>query len=151
MFCAFRLLKNQVTGKLNYAHVGMYFIYRGAVSGSRGLMSLWLTASLMSLDMLPVNESFTPNRFLNDAFVSHPTEYTLDRHAKLERQLAWMTLRIRQRMDWHIAERGVFWKKAAQTVLERLVIEHTETADSWVNVKIRDCYNLIVQIYIILR
>ena len=39
----------------------MYFIYRGAVSGSRGLMSL---------DMLPVNESFTPNRFLNDEFVS---------------------------------------------------------------------------------
>lgn len=31
MFCAFRLLKNQVTGKLNYAHVGMYFIYRGKV------------------------------------------------------------------------------------------------------------------------
>lgn len=84
----------------------------------------------MSLDMLPVNESFTPNRFLNNAFASHPTEYTLDRHAKLERQLAWMTLRIRQRMDWHIAERGVFWKKAAQTVLERLVIEHSETAES---------------------
>lgn len=42
----------------------------------------------MSLDMLPVNESFTPNRFLNNAFASHPTEYTLDRHAKLERQLA---------------------------------------------------------------
>lgn len=75
MFCAFRLLKNQVTGKLNYAHVGMFFIYRGAVSGSRGLMSL---------DMLSVSESFTPKRFLNDAFVSHPTEYTLDRHAKLE-------------------------------------------------------------------
>lgn len=34
----------------------------------------------MSLDMLPVNESFTPNRFLNDAFVSHPTEYTVGRH-----------------------------------------------------------------------
>jgi hypothetical protein len=48
---------------------------RGAVSGSSGLMSL---------DMLPVNESFTPKRFLNDAFVSHPTEYTLDSHAKLE-------------------------------------------------------------------
>ena len=101
---AFRFHENQVASKLNYAHVGMYFIYRGAVSGSRGLMTLWLTASLMSLDMIPVNESFTPNRFLNDAFVSHPTEYTLDRHAKLERQLAWMTLRIRQRMDWHIAE-----------------------------------------------
>ena len=43
---------------------------------------------------------------------SHWIYYTLDRHAKLERQLAWMTLRIRQRMDWHIAERGVFWKKA---------------------------------------
>lgn len=71
MFRAFRLLKNQVTGKLNYAHVGMYFIYRGAVSGSRGLMSL---------DMLSVNESFTPNRFLNDEFVSHPTEYTVGRH-----------------------------------------------------------------------
>ena len=95
MFCTFRLLKNQVTGKLNYAHIGMSFIYCGMVSGSSGLMSL---------DMLPVNESFTPNRFLNDAFVSHPTEYTLDRHAKLERQLAWMTLRIRRRMDWHIAE-----------------------------------------------
>ena len=88
MFCAFRLLKNQVTGKLNYAHVGMFFIYRGAVSGSSGLMSLCLTASLMSLDMLPVNESFTPKRFLNDAFVSHPPEYTLNRHAKLERELA---------------------------------------------------------------
>ena len=70
MFRAFRFLENQVTGKLNYAHVGMYFIYRGAVSGSRGLMSLWLTASLMSLDMLPVSESFTPKRFLNDAFVN---------------------------------------------------------------------------------
>ena len=61
MFRAFRLLKNQVAGKLYYAHVGMYFIYRGAVSGSRGLMSL---------DMLPVSESFTPKRFLNDAFVN---------------------------------------------------------------------------------
>lgn len=70
MFRAFRCLENQVASKLNYAHVGMYLIYRGAVSGSRGLMSLWLTASLMSLDMLPVNESFTPNRFLNDEFVS---------------------------------------------------------------------------------
>jgi hypothetical protein len=57
----------------------MSFIYHGAVSGSSGLMSLY---------MLPVNESFTPNRFLNNAFASHPTEYTLDRHAKLERQLA---------------------------------------------------------------
>lgn len=37
---------------------------------------------------LTLNESFTPNRFLNNAFASHPTEYTLDRHAKLERQLA---------------------------------------------------------------
>ena len=61
MFRAFRFLENQVAGKLKYAHVGMYFIYRGAVSGSSGLMSL---------DMLPVNESFTPNRFLNDAFVN---------------------------------------------------------------------------------
>ena len=42
----------------------------------------------MSLDMLPVNESFTPKRFINNAFASHHTEYTLDRHAKLERQLA---------------------------------------------------------------
>lgn len=75
MFRAFRFLENQVASKLNYAHVGMFFIYRGAVSGSSGLMSL---------DMLPVNESFTPKRFLNDAFVSHSTEYTLDRHAKLE-------------------------------------------------------------------
>lgn len=31
----------------------------------------------MSLDMLSVNESFTPKRFLNDAFV---TEYTIGRH-----------------------------------------------------------------------
>ena len=61
MFRAFRFLENQVTGKLNYAHVGMYFIYRGAVSVSRGLMSL---------DMLPVSKSFTPKRFLNDAFVN---------------------------------------------------------------------------------
>lgn len=61
MFCAFRLLKNQVTGKLNYAHIGMSFIYRGMVSGSSGLMSL---------DMLPVSKSFTPKRFFNDAFVN---------------------------------------------------------------------------------
>ena len=61
MFCAFRLLKNQVTGKLNYAHIGMSFIYCGMVSGSSGLMSL---------DMLPVSKSFTPKRFLNDAFVN---------------------------------------------------------------------------------
>lgn len=61
MFCAFRLLKNQVAGKLNYAHIGMSFIYRGMVSGSSGLMSL---------DMLPVSKSFTPKRFLNDAFVN---------------------------------------------------------------------------------
>ena len=61
MFCAFRLLKNQVIGKLNYAHIGMSFIYRGMVSGSSGLMSL---------DMLPVSKSFTPKRFLNDAFVN---------------------------------------------------------------------------------
>lgn len=41
MFSAFRFLENQVASKLNYARVGMYFIYRGAVvSGSRGLMSL---------------------------------------------------------------------------------------------------------------
>ena len=45
----------------------------------------------------------------------------------------------------------VFWKEAAQTVLERLVVEHTETADSRVNVKIRYCYDLIVRIYVILR
>lgn len=61
MFRAFRFLENQVTSNLNYVHVGMCFIYRGAVSGSRGLMSL---------DMLPVSESFTPKRFLNDAFVN---------------------------------------------------------------------------------
>ena len=61
MFRVFRFLESQVIGKLNYAHVGMFFIYRGAVSGSRGLMSL---------DMLPVSESFTPKRFLNDAFVN---------------------------------------------------------------------------------
>lgn len=46
---------------------------RGAVSGSSGLMSL---------DMLPVNESFTPKRFLNDAFVSPSPKYTLDQHVK---------------------------------------------------------------------
>jgi len=41
-----------------------------------------------------------------------------------------MTLRIRQRMDWHIAVRSVILKKAAQTVLERLAIEHNKTAES---------------------
>lgn len=36
----------------------------------------------MSLDMLPVNESFTPNRFLNNAFASTFPKYTLDQHVK---------------------------------------------------------------------
>lgn len=142
---------NQVASKLNYAHVGMYFIYRGAVSGSRGLMSLWLTASLMSLDMLPVNESFTPNRFLNDAFVS-PSPWIYIRPPRKTGEAISVNVSQNSSMNGltHCCTE-CFLKKAAQTVLERLAIEYTETADSWVNVKIRDCYNLIVQIYIILR
>ena len=60
----------QVIGKLNYAQAGMYFIYLGAVSGSRGFIRPFPTASFMSLEMLPDNESCTPNLFLRDAFVS---------------------------------------------------------------------------------
>ena len=93
MFRAFRLLKNQVAGKLYYAHVGMFFIYRGAVSGSRGLMSLWLTASLMSLDMLQVSESFTPNRFLNDEFVSQ-SPWIYNRQARGYLDHSWSSIGI---------------------------------------------------------
>lgn len=127
---------NQVTSKLNYAHVGMYFIYRGAVSGSRGLMSLWITASLMSLDMLPVNESFTPKRFLNNAFASHPTISVNDSQNSSTNGLThcWTGCFLEEgstNSPWK-ASHWTFW-------------------DSWVNAKIRYCYNLIVRICVILR
>lgn len=66
----YTLLCWQVTGKLNYAQYGIYFIYRGAVSGSSAFNSFSSTASLINLEMLPEEDSCTPNRSLNELFVN---------------------------------------------------------------------------------
>ena len=60
----------QVTGKLNHAQIGMYFMYLGAVAGSSGLMRLRATASFINLDILPDEDSFSPNRSLKELFVN---------------------------------------------------------------------------------
>ncbi len=60
----------QVTGKLNYAHVGTYFMYRGAVVGSNGLSNPRFCASFINLETLPDEVSFNPNLSLRELFVS---------------------------------------------------------------------------------
>lgn len=60
----------QVTGKLNHAHIGTYFIYLGAVVGSNGLSKPQLCASFINLDTLPDEVSFNPNLSLRELFVS---------------------------------------------------------------------------------
>lgn len=60
----------QVTGKLNHAHVGTYFIYRGAVVGSNGFSKPQLCASFINLETLPDEVSFNPNLSLRELFVS---------------------------------------------------------------------------------
>ena len=48
----------------------MYFMYLGAVVGSRGLINSDATASLINRDTVPAAESFNPNRSLSELFVS---------------------------------------------------------------------------------
>lgn len=68
----------QVTGKLNYAQYGMYFIYLGAVSGSSGLINLRLKVSFNNLDTLADELSFKPKRSLIDLLLiySPDTNFT---------------------------------------------------------------------------
>lgn len=61
----------QVTGKLNHAQIGMYFIYLGAVSGSRGFIYCLATASLINLDILPDDDSGNAKRSLKELFVRY--------------------------------------------------------------------------------
>ena len=61
----------QVTGKLNYTHTGMYFIYLGAVVGSSGLIYFFATAYFINLEALPDDESFKPNRSRTELFVKY--------------------------------------------------------------------------------
>ena len=68
----------QVTGKLSYAHIGMYFIYLGAVSGSNGRISFFSTASLIIRETIPDDETFNPKRCLRDVFVRYsPFRYLI--------------------------------------------------------------------------
>ena len=59
----------QVTSKLNYPHVGMYFMYRGAVLGSTGFISLLFRTSFINREILPDEDSATPNLSLNELLV----------------------------------------------------------------------------------
>jgi len=45
-------------------------MYRGAVFGSNGLMMFASTASLINLEILPEEDSFNPNLFLNELLVT---------------------------------------------------------------------------------
>lgn len=60
----------QVTGKLNYAQSGTYLIYRGAVVGSKALMSFCSTASFINLEILPADVLGTPKRSLGELLVN---------------------------------------------------------------------------------
>ena len=60
----------QVTGKLNHAQIGTYFVCRGAVSSSF-LIILLLQASLISLEMLAEDFSSNPKRSRNELFVKN--------------------------------------------------------------------------------
>ena len=54
----------QVTGKLDHAHTGIYFIYFGAVVGSSGLIISIETASLFNRDIIADAEIPNPNHSL---------------------------------------------------------------------------------------
>lgn len=60
----------QITGKLNHAQPGIYFVWRGAVSSSF-LISLFSHASLMRRDMLADDFSSRPKRILRELFVKN--------------------------------------------------------------------------------
>ena len=60
----------QVAGKLNYPHIGIYLIYRGAVLGSNGFKSPLTTASLINRDTWPDDVTFSPYRFLSEVLNS---------------------------------------------------------------------------------
>ena len=49
--------------QVNYAHIGMYLIYLGAVLGSNGLISFFPNTSFINRDILPAEVSGTPMDF----------------------------------------------------------------------------------------
>lgn len=55
--------------QVNYAHIGMYLIYLGAVLGSNGLISFLANTSFIKRDILPVEVSGTPNLSLSELLV----------------------------------------------------------------------------------
>lgn len=55
--------------QVNYAHIGMYRIYLGAVLGSNGLMSFLVNTSFIKREILPAEVSGTPNLSLSELFV----------------------------------------------------------------------------------
>ena len=64
------ILVLQVASKLNYAHIGMYLVWRGAVSS--GFLIYRLShASSISFDILAEDFFYKPNRFLNELFVKN--------------------------------------------------------------------------------
>lgn len=67
VFCAIAEIL-QVTGKLNHAQAGIYFVCLGAVSSSF-LMSSFSHAFLMRRDILAEDFSSRPKRVRNELFV----------------------------------------------------------------------------------
>lgn len=61
----------QVTGKLIYAHTGIYFIYLGAVCGSRTLINHLLIASFINIEELLDDVSGKQNKPCNYAIRKH--------------------------------------------------------------------------------
>ena len=59
----------QVIGKLNHPHTGRYFIYLGAVLGSKGRIYFFSTDSFIILETIPEEESFNPNLLRKELFV----------------------------------------------------------------------------------
>ena len=66
----------QVTGKLNYAQIGIYLIYRGAVSGSTGFIRFFPCTSFINRDTIPDEDILSPKRSLSEVFdIASPSMY----------------------------------------------------------------------------
>ena len=63
------LIKTSNLIKFIYAHIGIYFMYFGAVFGSNGLINLFLVASLISRDIVADDFKGKPNLSLRLLFV----------------------------------------------------------------------------------